>query len=197
VAGSYALTAKATDNAGASTTSAPVNITVTAPNQAPSITLTAPTNGSTFTVTDTITLTATATDDGSVTKVEFFANDTLVGTDTNSPYSVSVSLVAGSYALTAKATDNAGASTTSTAVSITVNTTTLVEPPRINSISRNQNTYILEVAGTSGVPHTLEATPDFVTWTALATNTPAGGSVTFTDTPGTDQQKRFYRISAR
>jgi regulation of enolase protein 1 (concanavalin A-like superfamily) len=99
-----------------------VSVTVTAPNQAPSVALTAPANGATFTAPATISVTATASDsDGTISQVDFYAGSTLIGTDTTSPYSISWSNVAaGSYSLTAKATDNAGAATTSAAVSVTV-----------------------------------------------------------------------------
>lgn len=66
-------------------------------------------------------MTATATDDGSIDKVEFFDNGALIGSDTTSPYSVVVSLSAGTRALTAKATDNMGVATTSSVVTVTVN----------------------------------------------------------------------------
>ena len=60
--------------------------------------------------------------DGTITKVEFFDGSTKLGEDTTSPYSYSwTNLAVGSYSITAKATDNDGASTTSTAASITVN----------------------------------------------------------------------------
>ena len=122
-AGAYTLTAKATDNSGASTTSAAVSIAVNAaPNQPPTVSITSPANGSTFTAPATVTLTANASDpDGSVSKVEFFQGATLVGTDSGSPYSVAWNNVpAGTYTLTAKATDNLGAVTTSVGVQITV-----------------------------------------------------------------------------
>lgn len=124
-AGSYTLTAKATDNKGAVTTSASVNITVTVnttPNVAPSVSITAPASGATFTAPATVTVSASATDsDGTVSKVEFYQGTTLIGSDTTAPYSISWSSVAaGSYTLTAKATDDRGAVTTSSGVSISV-----------------------------------------------------------------------------
>jgi Big-like domain-containing protein len=111
-AGGYTLTAKATDNSGAATTSSGVNITVGAP---PTVILTSPAAGATFTAPATITVSATATDsDGTISKVEFYAGTTLIGTDTTAPYNVSWSNVAaGGYTLTAKATDNRNAATTS------------------------------------------------------------------------------------
>jgi hypothetical protein len=60
--------------------------------------------------------------DGSVSRVDFYANGSLIGTDTAAPFSFTWSNVsAGSYSITAIATDNDGASTTSGPVSITVN----------------------------------------------------------------------------
>ena len=122
-AGTYSLTAVATDNAAATTTSAALSVTVSpAANQTPTVSLTAPANGATFTAPATMTVSANASDsDGSIAKVDFFAGTTLIGTDTTSPYSISWSnVVAGSYSLTAVATDNAGATTTSAARSVTV-----------------------------------------------------------------------------
>ena len=58
-------------------------------------------------------------------KVEFYNGSTKLGEKTASPYNYSWSNVAaGIYSLTAKATDNLGASTTSGAVSVTVNAST-------------------------------------------------------------------------
>lgn len=122
-AGSYLLTARAIDNRGASTTSAAISITVNAPNVAPSVSLTAPAGGGLYTAPASIALTASASDsDGTVSKVEFFANGGKIGESLSAPYSFSWSGVsAGSYVLTARATDNSGATTTTAGTSITVN----------------------------------------------------------------------------
>jgi hypothetical protein len=91
-------------------------------NQPPSVNISSPVNGATFTSPANITINATASDaDGSVSKVEFFNGTTKLGEDISSPYSFSWSNVAaGSYTLTAKATDNGTAVTTSSPVNITV-----------------------------------------------------------------------------
>lgn len=93
-------------------------------NVAPTVSITSPANGATFAAGANITLNANAADsDGSVSKVDFYQGSTLLGTDTSSPYSFTWNgVAAGSYALTAKATDNGGATTTSAAVNITVGT---------------------------------------------------------------------------
>ncbi|WPV67923.1 glycosyl hydrolase family 18 protein [Chitinophaga sp. LS1] len=189
-AGTYSLTAKATDNSGAATTSSTVTITVgggstggncsgvatwtatdiylggaqvvynsklytakwwtqneqpdthtgdgqvwsyvsdcgssSGSNKAPTVSLTAPASGASYTAPASVSITASAADaDGSIAKVEFYNGATLLGTSTASPYSYSwTSVAAGTYSLTAKATDNGGASTTSSAVSITVSGST-------------------------------------------------------------------------
>lgn len=123
-AGSYSLTVKAYDNNNAVTTSSAVVIAVnTAGNQSPTVAISSPANGASFTAPASITINATATDaDGTISKVEFYNGSTLLGTDTSSPYSYSwTSVAAGSYSITAKAFDNNNASTTSSAVSVTVN----------------------------------------------------------------------------
>jgi len=120
-AGTYAYTAKATDTLNASTTSAAVNIVVSAPNTPPTVSLTSPANQSSYTAPAAITLNATASDSNGIAKVEFYRGATLLGTDTTSPYSLALTGVAtGLYAYTAKATDTLNASTTSAAVNVTV-----------------------------------------------------------------------------
>ncbi|RYX83817.1 hypothetical protein EON83_12780 [bacterium] len=121
-AGNYSLTAKATDNGGNSSTSATVNITVTTPNVPPTVNLTSPTHGASFTTGTAINLAANAADsDGTISKVEFFQGTTKLGEDLVSPYTYSwTGAAAGSYSLTAKATDNTGTVTTSSVVNITV-----------------------------------------------------------------------------
>jgi RHS repeat-associated protein len=123
-AGSYVLTAKATDSAGGVTTSAPHSITVQAANALPAVSLVSPIVNQNFTAPANVTLTATASDtDGTVNKVEFFQGATLIGTATAAPYTVTWNSVpAGSYSLTAKATDDLGGMWTSAARTITVTT---------------------------------------------------------------------------
>lgn len=89
---------------------------------APAVSLTAPANGATYTSPASIALTATAADsDGTVSKVEFFNGTTLLNSDTTTPYSYTWSnVLPGAYAITAKATDNSGATATSAIANIAV-----------------------------------------------------------------------------
>ena len=92
-------------------------------NQPPSVSITQPTDGATFTEGDAITLEASASDtDGTITKVEYFSGSTLLGEGTGANYSLTWnSAGVGSHALTAVATDDDNATTTSSVVNITVN----------------------------------------------------------------------------
>ena len=123
-AGTYPLRVVATDNQGATGSSATIsiNVTSTQTNTPPTASITAPASGATFTAPASITISANATDNGSIAQVAFYNGGTLLGTDTSSPYSFAwTNVAAGSYSLTAVATDNQSATGTSTAVNITVN----------------------------------------------------------------------------
>jgi hypothetical protein len=97
-------------------------VTCAGANQAPTVSLTSPATGSTFQAGANIALAATAADpDGTVAKVDFFAGNTLLGTDTSSPYTFNwQNVAAGNYVMVARATDNAGTFTNSSPVDVTV-----------------------------------------------------------------------------
>ncbi|MBL0142906.1 MAG: hypothetical protein IPP91_12595 [Betaproteobacteria bacterium] len=114
--------ALATDSAGGLTLSAPVSVTVSAP-QPPVVAITTPADGATFTSPATIALAANATAAGTATiaKVEFFNGATLVGSATGAPFTFTwTNVAAGTYAITAKATDSRAATATSAPVNLTV-----------------------------------------------------------------------------
>ena len=124
--GNYSLTARAYDNVGATTTSAPVAVIVT---QKPTVSITAPANNTVLAAPASTTITATASDpDGTIAKVEFYNGATLLCTVTATPYNCAWNNVAaGTYLLTAKAYDDQGATTTSPVVTVIVN-----QPPTVN-----------------------------------------------------------------
>lgn len=122
--GTHQLTAVATDDDGATQTSAAVSITVNpvAVNQAPVVGLTQPSDGSSFIQGSPITIAATASDpDGSIASVEFFAGSTSLGSVTSAPFTITwTQAPLGASTITAVATDNAGATTVSAARTVTV-----------------------------------------------------------------------------
>jgi beta-xylosidase len=96
--------------------------TVVDNNPVPVVSITSPGNNTVYTEGENVTINATATvTTGSISKVEFYAGTTLLGTDATSPYSYTITAAtAGNYVITAKATSAANASATSTAVNIQV-----------------------------------------------------------------------------
>ena len=98
-----------------------------ATNQAPTVFLTSPANNASFIAPANIALSATAGDpDGSIARVEFYNGTTLIATDNNGADGWAINWNAvpqGSYALSAKAFDNANASGTSAPANVTVTST--------------------------------------------------------------------------
>jgi chitinase len=151
-------------------------------NTAPTVSITAPANNATFTAPAGITLTANASDaDGTISKVEFFNGSTSIGSKTSAPYTVAWNNVsAGSYTVTAVATDNAGATTTSSAVALTVtgntggNTSKVIvgywhnwgsttgTPPyiRLRDVNPKYNVIQIAFGATSGDQATVTFTPE-------------------------------------
>jgi hypothetical protein len=97
----------------------------------PTTSITAPTNNAT--VSGTTTISANASDNVGVTKVEFYLDSaTLIGTDTTSPYSFSWNTGGasnGPHTLTTKAYDAANNVGTSAGINVTVNNGTDTTPP--------------------------------------------------------------------
>jgi len=84
---------------------------------APSVNVTAPLAD---VAAGSITITASASDNVGVTKVEFYANGSLIATDTSAPYSTSYTAAVGTLAIKAIAYDAAGNTATDNDTSITV-----------------------------------------------------------------------------
>ena len=107
---------------------------------APSTSITAPTNGAT--VSGTTSVTASASDNVGVTKVEFWLDGALKSTDTSSPYSWSwdtTTATNASHTLQTKAYDAAGNVGTSSTISVTVS----------NGVPINIGGYVLTQANST------------------------------------------------
>ena len=147
-AGSYALTAIATDAKGMTATSSVVNITVATNTPPvvvrPSVYIYSPTNGAKFVTPAAVGIYVHALEStGTIATVQFFANSTSLGVVSNTSQMVFTNISsaplfplvwsnapAGSYALTALATDAKGMTATSSVVNITV-VTNSPPPPAI------------------------------------------------------------------
>ena len=122
--GTHRLAARVTSVNNLTITSPEITVNVVA-NQLPRVTLTSPTANTSITMNTATTLVAAPTDvDGTIATVEFFANGTRLGSATKSPFEFSWTPTnAGSFDLTAKATDDGGASAVSEVVTV------VVDPP--------------------------------------------------------------------
>ncbi len=99
-------------------------------NQPPSVSISNPVKGFKYTAPATVTIDAVASDpDGRITKVEFFNGTVKLAELTTAPYSFTWKDVeAGSYHITAVATDNMNASTTSSVIDIQVEAGIIYDP---------------------------------------------------------------------
>ena len=129
-AGTYRFSAQATDDRGATAlaTSAPVEVKKggsggnPGTNKPPKVSLTAPVANAFFAQSASVPFAASASDaDGTVARVEFFANAAKVGEATGAPWTAAwIPAGQGTYSLTALATDDKGATTSSAAILVTV-----------------------------------------------------------------------------
>ena len=90
-------------------------------NNSPVVDITSPSNNSKLKTGEETTITATATDsDGTIAMVEFYVDGNSVGKDSIAPYSITYTPTDGTHQITAKATDNQKATTTSSSIKIIV-----------------------------------------------------------------------------
>jgi uncharacterized protein (DUF2141 family) len=188
--GAYALTAIATA-AGISATSTVVNITVDTP---PSVTITNPLNNATLSAPANVTILASASDsDGSVTNMQFIVGSNILTNVNNAPFSGTTNnLGAGSYILSAIASDNNGVKNTNV-ISITVVTPVVVSlgNPATSSSTNFQFSYSANV----GLSYVIQRSTNLAAanWIPLATNTAASNPVVFMDVHATNSPN-FYRV---
>lgn len=142
--GDYIITARATDSYGEETISAVVHISVVS-NIAPSVSIVNPANEESFTAPAAINIKAIAKDpDGKISKVEFYEGARLLRTERYAGYSWKWKDVpAGTYTITAKATDNLGAETISSPVTV------IVESPETPLLARGRISETLDKANIS------------------------------------------------
>jgi Bacterial Ig domain len=134
------------------------NLTIAAStpgNVPPAVVLLDPISGSSFTAPATVAIAASATDiDGVVARVDFYQGDQLVGSATTAPFTITWGdVTAGTYSLTAVATDDGGATSSSAPVTLTVTNalpaeeqrpTTLIFTPAVDH-ETNVESYVLEL----------------------------------------------------
>ena len=121
----YTINAIAYDDCGATTGSNTLTITTFIPdpcagNTPPTISISS--SASSYVRGTSFTVNASSSDNGTITKVNFYNNGVLLGTDLSSPYSHTINPAnSASYSITARSYDNCGDSSTSSV--LTINTT--------------------------------------------------------------------------
>lgn len=170
------------------------------PNEPPVVTLITPTNSAAFSAPGSIHLAATANDDGGVTKVEFFQGSDWLGEDSigPDPYAFTWNNVPpGTYILSARATDNFGATTTSATVTVMVSTN-LPQPVSLLNPSWSGDAFTFSFVSRPGQTYEAQSSLQLGidSWQFLQTLTGDGSVLNFTNAnppPG----QRFYRVLTR
>lgn len=192
-AGKHCYYVYVTMNTGDRVFSAPIwiNEGATADTTAPTTSITAPSNAAT--VSGTTTVTASASDNVGVTKVEFYLDNALQSTSTASPYQWSwntTTAANGTHVLNSKAYDAAGNVGTSANVTVTVSnappdTTPPTAPSSLTASSTTRRKVDLSwTAATDNVGVT-----GYQVWRATSSAGPFGQIATTTTTSYTDSTK--------
>jgi plastocyanin len=171
------------------------SVTVQAAGVPPSVAITSPTNGTTFAAPWTGTIHATVSDsNATVSKVDFFASGTRLGTVTNPPVNPSftvTNLAAGNYTLTAVATDSLGLTNTPVGVGISVVTPVAIvlsSPQRLSATS-----FQFSYTANPGLSYIVLRSASLPGLSPINTNTATSGTVTFLDTNATGDLN-FYGV---
>jgi hypothetical protein len=167
----------------------------------PTTSITAPTNGAT--VSGTTSVTASASDNVGVTKVEFYLDGALASTDTASPYSWTWNTTASTNAahtLTSKAYDAALNIGTSTVVNVTVNnlgdTTPPTAPTNLIAGSAKRKITLTWTASTDNVGVTGYQIWRSPTSTGTSTQIATSTATTYTDSGLTSGSTFYYYVKA-
>jgi hypothetical protein len=160
----------------------------------PTVSITSPATNAVFAAPANVNITASASvSGGTVTNVQFFANNVSIGSVTAAPFTLTANdLSAGAYNLTAAATA-AGISATSSVVNISV--VTPVAVALSNSTAFSGTNFQFTYSANAGLSYVIQratslAPPD---WVPIATNVAASNPTNFLDTQATNNPA-YYRV---
>ena len=191
-AGSYTLSAVASDNLGVKTTNS-VNIVIDTP---PTVTITNPLNNATLSAPANVTIQASASDpdaSGSVTNVQFLVGSTVLTNETAAPFSAATNnLAAGSYTLSAVASDNLGVKNTN---AVTINVVTPVQTTLSGTAQMFSTNFQFSYSANVGLSYIVQRSTNLAeaNWITLVTNLAGSNPVVFVDNHATNGPG-FYRV---
>ena len=170
------------------------SIIVAAAPVPPAIAITNPVSGAVFAAPASVTIQAAVTSgNGSVTNVQFLVGSGVLTNEMAAPFSaLTNNLIAGSYTLSAIATDTNGLkATNATTISVVTPVTVGMTAPARPSWTNFQFSYTANV----GLRYLVQRSTNLLStnWLTLATNVAATSPVNFSDTNATVDQG-FYRI---
>jgi Bacterial Ig domain len=150
-------------------------------NNPPFITINTPTNNAKFSAGSNISINTTATDlNGSVSLVEFYDGNVKIGQASSSPFNLTWNNApAGNHLITAVATDNDGATSSSAAVEIFVNTTggflsasaSTAPPSSVNLSTEGSSDWVhWGLTNGSSVDRKANVTPKIANFSKIGTN---------------------------
>jgi cellulose 1,4-beta-cellobiosidase len=176
----------------------------------PSVTLTSPTSGQQLASGASLTVSANASDNVAVARVEFRIDGTLVSTDTTSPYSFSAGVLAvGNHSAQATAVDTSGNSASTAVIPFVVlggsSGGTIVASPTTLTLAGGASgtvNYKLSAAPSGNVAVTLARSGSTVitsnpgNFTFTTSNWSSGVNVTYTAASGTTAASSTFTASA-
>ena len=159
----------------------------------------APRQNATFNAPASITVVAAPADaDGSIKQVDFYAGNQIIGTRTAAPWSITWSNVAaGTYALSAAATDNLGGTTASAPVTVTVTGPAIPAAPANLTVSitaKKQIDLAWQDKSTNESGFKIYRSDDGNSFSKIATL--SANSTAFSNGGLADRKTYYYRVTA-
>jgi hypothetical protein len=162
---------------------------VAAPGAPPAVSITNPPNSALYAAPAVVNVGVSVTNDGSVVNVRLLTNGVFAATNTIAPFGFTLSnLVAGNYALRARAENNQALSSTSLPVNIRVVARPLV------SFERGTNGPLqFRFNSVTGVNYVVEGSTALTNFSSIVTNAGSGSLLQFSQTNPAPAQ-RFFRL---